>query len=179
MDMRFDQDLIERPQEELDNLVPPPVESYKKLSALFQAMWCSGENSDTEDVRRRNLEGMIEAARALVIRRVPEIEHYGVDSEGNFLDNRIGKVVDKSQLPIAPEQGVGVSTAMRAIISGMNIVSETPGENNGIQNSEYGAGLLYRKSQGDLSADSERWRSESYEETENESPAAAVRRFGM
>lgn len=178
MDMRFDQDLIERPQEELDNLVPPPVESYKKLSALFQAMWCSGKNSDAEDVHRRNLEGMIEAARALVIRRVPEIEHYTVDSDGNFLDNRIGKVVDKSQLPIAPEQGVGVSTAMRAIISGMNIVSELSGENNGIQNSEYGAGLLYRKSQGDLSAESERWRSESYEAAENESPAA-VRRFGM
>lgn len=173
--LRFDNDLVERPQAELDELLPPPRKSYEKLGELYNTLWQTSEN-ETKDIFETNLSGMLEAVRALIVKRVPDLAFYHLTNDNTIVDSRTGLEISKEELPIDPEQGVGYTTALRAILINTNQLLKQGGEPSNDQESktrndrQFGSALLYRKSSSELSAEFEGWRKQNCEATENPAP---------
>lgn len=171
-DMVYDDSLNERSQAEIDQLIPPPYESYKRLSQTFEKMWQAEHKCDNKEAcYTANVNGMIEAVKSLVNRRIPEVKNYTIIGDNKIIDIRSGLEVDKKNLPTNPEQGIGYTTALRTVIANTNLTPSTPGENHAF-NKEFGSGLLYRKSNSELSADRERWIRESCSAPHDTTPVA-------
>jgi len=157
----YDDSLHERSQLDIDQLIPPPLESYKRLGEIFEQKWKSERHSiNKEDCFNSNITGMIEAANSLINRRLPEIKNFTLIDADKIIDMTTGNEVGRNQIPTNSDCGIGTATAIRAIIANSNMTPACTGEKHEFTK-EFASGLLYRKSSSELSADRERWIRES------------------
>ena len=112
---------------EIADVVQPPTESYDRLHILYGKMWKS-EDGGSMDTFNHNLRGVLEAIRAMVIKKIPALDDYYINEDDVIIDRRSGHEVNKQNLPVSPELGVSLSTAMCAIMMSKNQYSLNPGK---------------------------------------------------